>query len=281
MVILFFFFATVKKQAEALTDEDEELLWSKGFLGDHSPKSLLNTIFYMCGLYFALRSGGEHRSLRLAPPQITVHEEGATTYLLYTEDCSKNVQGGLKHRKIAQKKVKHFANTDNPQRCFVRLYRLYLSKLPVDCPRNAFYFKPLQNWNSTSGSVWFSKQPLGHNKLSMMMSSICQDAGIQGFKTNHSLRATSATRLYQQGADEQLIMERTGHRSLEGVRSYKRTSVTQQKAISSMLQQTTNAAMISTTDINTLHSMTPTATSEAQKFHLQQCSGITINNYYY
>ena len=114
------------------------------------------------------------------------------------------------------------------------------------------------------------------------MSSICQDAGIQGLKTNHSLRATtSATRLYQQGADEQLIMKRTGHRSLEGVRSYKRTSVTQQKAISSMLQQTTNAAMISTTDINILHSMTPTAISEAQKFHLQMCSGITINNYYY
>ena len=39
------------------------------------------------------------------------------------------------------------------------------------------------------------------------MSSICQDAGIQGFKTNHSLRATRATHLYQQGADKQLIME--------------------------------------------------------------------------
>ena len=113
---------TAKKQAEALTDKDKDLLWSKGFLGDHSPKSLLNTIFYMCGLYFALRSGGEHRSLRLAPSQITVHEKGATLYLLYTEDCSKNVQGGLKHQNVAQRKVKHFANTDNLQRCFIRLY---------------------------------------------------------------------------------------------------------------------------------------------------------------
>ena len=33
--------STVKKQEEALTDEDEELRWSKE---DHSPKSLLNTI---------------------------------------------------------------------------------------------------------------------------------------------------------------------------------------------------------------------------------------------
>ena len=36
--------------------------------------------------------------------------------------------------------------------------------------------------------------------------------------------ATAATRLYNAGVDEQLIMETTGHRSLEGVRSYKRTS---------------------------------------------------------
>ena len=35
---------TVKKQVEALTDEDEELFWSKE---DHSLKSLLNTIFHL------------------------------------------------------------------------------------------------------------------------------------------------------------------------------------------------------------------------------------------
>ena len=49
---------------------------------------------------------------------------------------------------------------------------------------------------------------------------------------NHSLRATAATRLYQSGIDEQLVMERTGHRSLEGVRSYKRTSDTQREVSS-------------------------------------------------
>ena len=56
------------------------------------------------------------------------------------------------------------------------------------------------------------------------MTRLCAAAGIGGFKTNHSLRATAATRLYQSGVDEQLVMERTGHRSLEGMRTYKRTS---------------------------------------------------------
>jgi integrase len=39
---------------------------------------------------------------------------------------------------------------------------------------------------------------------------------LKGRYTNHSLRATTATRLYQAGVEEQLIMERTGHRSLDG-----------------------------------------------------------------
>ena len=54
---------TRKRQAEILTEAHEELLWEKGLLGDHSPQALLNTIFFMCGLFFALRSGNEHRQL--------------------------------------------------------------------------------------------------------------------------------------------------------------------------------------------------------------------------
>ena len=50
-----------------------------------------------------------------------------------------------------------------------------------------------------------------------------------------SRRATAATRLYASGVDEQLVMERTGHRSIEGIRSYKRTSSKQQEAVSDLL----------------------------------------------
>ena len=45
---------SVKKQAEPLTLEKEEQLWEKKILGDHSPKTLLNTMMFMNGLYFAL-----------------------------------------------------------------------------------------------------------------------------------------------------------------------------------------------------------------------------------
>ena len=50
-------------------------------------------------------------------------------------------------------------------------------------------------------------------------------------------RKTNSPALYHKGIDKQLIMERTRHRSLEGVRSYKRTDEQQQIAVSNVLQQ--------------------------------------------
>ena len=44
---------SVKKQAEPIKVTEEEELWSRGILGDHSPQALLNTVFYMNGLFFA------------------------------------------------------------------------------------------------------------------------------------------------------------------------------------------------------------------------------------
>ena len=224
-----------EKQAEPLTEQEEEILWEKGLLGDATPQTLLDTIVFMNGLYFALRSGSEHRALRLVPPQIEVSEKkGERPYLLYTEDTSKNRPGGLKGRKMKLKVVRHHANTENPDRCFVRHFKLYRNQCPHDQPEGAFYLKPLSKPTPT---CWYSKQPLGHNKLAQTVGRLCERAGVQGYKTNHSLRVTNATRLYASGMDEQLVMERTGHRSLEGVRTYKRTSEEQQVSLSDVLNR--------------------------------------------
>ena len=188
----------------------------------------------MCGMYFALRSGQEHRVLRFHPSQIELIEKpGERPYLKYTEDMSKNNPGGLKGRKHQPKVVVHHANDSNPTRCFVRIYKLYQSKCPPDRPNNAFYLKPAI-MKSTS-QFWYTHAPIGHATLAKTVARMCMAAGIPGYKTNHSLRATTATRLYQAGVDEQLIMEKTGHHSLDGVRSYKRTNSEQQEALSDIL----------------------------------------------
>jgi hypothetical protein len=64
---------------------------------------------------------------------------------------------------------------------------------------------------------------------------LCERAGFTGNFSNHSLRATAATRLYASGLDEQLISEKTGHRS-NAVQAYKRTSEAQMLAVSDIVQ---------------------------------------------
>ena len=87
------------------------------------------------------------------------------------------------------------------------------------------------SFENPTKDCWFSRTPLGHNTLKNFVGNMCKKAGIKGYKTNHSLRATAATRLYLSGVDEQLVMELTGHRSIEGIRSYKRTSREQQENV--------------------------------------------------
>ena len=44
-------FGSKKRQAEPFTEEEEELLWSTGQLGDHNPQALVDTMLYMNGIY--------------------------------------------------------------------------------------------------------------------------------------------------------------------------------------------------------------------------------------
>ncbi len=47
--------------------------------------------------------------------------------------------------------------------------------------------------------------------------------GREGKFTNHSLRVSAVTRMFNEGIEEQVVKEKTGHRS-DAVRAYKRTA---------------------------------------------------------
>jgi len=83
---------------------------------------------------------------------------------------------------------------------------------------DAFYLWPLKR---PVGEIWFACQPVGINTLRQVVKNLFQEAGIQGHYTNHSLRATAATRLYE-SFPEELVAETIGHRSV-AVREYERT----------------------------------------------------------
>ena len=77
-------------------------------------------------IYFALRSGGEHRQLRSDPCQVQLVENaGSRPFLNYTEDISKNRTGGLKGRKLKSKAVQHHDKSPEPRKVFCKIFKLY------------------------------------------------------------------------------------------------------------------------------------------------------------
>ncbi|CAC5423576.1 unnamed protein product [Mytilus coruscus] len=228
-----------KKQAEEISLEEEEKLWASGSLGSDNARHLLNTLVYLIGLNFALRGGQEHRDLKgRNSSQFQINEKNGSKCLIYTEAKSKAAQGGIKHTNVERKSVVAYQNTENQARCVVHLFELYASHCPP-FPRkaDALYLRPLKIPN---GNIWYADQPIGRHSLANIVASICQEAGIGGYRTNHSLRASAATRMYDAGVDEQLICEVTGHRS-NAIRNYKRTNEKQKRKINSVIQGGTDS----------------------------------------
>ena len=167
--------------------------------------------------------------------QLSLHtDESGAEYLQYVEDVSKSNNGGLAHLRIKNKVVRAYENVEKPQRCPVKLYKKYISHVPLETSDNSFYLRPLQK---PKGNIWYYKKAAGRETLGNVVKKVMGNAGFDGHFTNHSLRRSCATNLYDNGVPEQVIQETTGHRSVEGVRAYKRTSSAMKRKMSAILNQ--------------------------------------------
>lgn len=64
---------------------------------------------------------------------------------------------------------------------------------------------------------------------------MCADAGIQGHKTNHSLRVAGVSSLFDAGVPQRIIQARNGHRSLAALRLYEKVTDKQNLQVSKIL----------------------------------------------
>ena len=74
-------------------------------------------------------------------------------------------------------------------------------------------------------------QRVGVNLLKNILPELSEQSGIDVRYTNHSLRATAITRMFNSGIPEKVIAETSGHRSTKSLRFYEHTSVQQQQAV--------------------------------------------------
>ena len=160
---------------------------------------------------------------------------------IYYETVSKNHNGSFKQLHIKHKVVPMFASPEAGDRYPIRILDQYISKFPQEAvAQDLFYVCPLEKLPSNPSAPWYSSVAIGKHTLSQKIKSMCMQAGVTGHKTNHSLHATGTTQMYEKGIPEKLIQERTGHRSLEALRTYERTNSRQHQAVSNLLLTTTN-----------------------------------------
>ena len=90
--------------------------------------------------------------------------------------------------------------------CWISIYRRSLVK--QDRPPTAFIssLAVYTHWCSTM--VWDS--PVGTKRLQTIVKDMMEEAKIPGNFTNHSLRATGTTTLFNAGVPEALIQKRSG-----------------------------------------------------------------------
>ena len=218
-----------RQERKGISEEEESALWRKNLLGCSSAKSLVNTIYFYNGKLFGIRAK-EHRDLRV---QNFKFESGT---IIYKEGVSKTFHGGLKDLKYKPREVRHVCCTNdstNHYPCLFECYTKYFAMVEKSANEiDALYLKPNPNPKVFS----FHKAPLGINTLNRILPDLCAACGLER-KTSHSLRITTASRLFNNSVDEKLIRERTGHRS-NALFHYEKNSTAQELEVSKILGPT-------------------------------------------
>ena len=156
---------------------------------------------------------------------------------MYLEFGSKNHHGGVNDSSSG--KMVTIVDNGSPY-SHVAILDLYLEKVPrVDIENdNLFYLSPLP-FTPLQERSWYFSDPFSFKALACLLKNMTTEAGLEGNFTNHSLRATGATVLYDAGIAESVIQKRTGHKSLDALRSYEWTTMTQNLEVSNLLHQAT------------------------------------------
>ena len=87
------------RKSDALTDNEEELLWSCGVLGTSNPTSLNYTVFLLFSQHLGTQGRQEHHQIRIEDlKSLRDATTGHISHVEWVEGPTKTRQGGLKKR---------------------------------------------------------------------------------------------------------------------------------------------------------------------------------------
>ena len=101
-----------KRQAEVLTEANEDLMWNKGLLGEAIPQSLLDTVVFYNGLFFCIEEWEE------APTAEKLTLSNTGNRMPRREALSSLHRRHLQESPKRPKRKKHSSKNSRPQRQF-------------------------------------------------------------------------------------------------------------------------------------------------------------------
>ena len=203
-------------------------------------------------------------------------------HYIYQQNVSKTSDGSFKKLRVKSITIPIYACPEVGERCPVYILDRYLSKLPrkaIEC--DLIYLCTLPQVPTDPSAPWYAAALVGRDTLQNKLKTTCKEAGITHNISNHSLRAASATQMYGSRIPEKIIQERTGHRSLEALRMYKRTNQLQRQAVSAVLSapstKTSYNKYIESQKMTLSHTVCQTKQPNLENFMFQSLHGCTIN----
>jgi len=168
-------------KSRSLTREEEEALWESRQLGNSSPRSLPNTMWWLLSQHLGLRGCQEHYTINVEDFTLNKDDSG-NQFVTFAEDPTKTRQGGLR---VQTRSVlpKMFATGDS--RCPVAHFKKYLSKRPENLKlAGPFYLACIGSLTKTD--VWYKKSRMGKNTISKIMQSMKKCVLTKDYPTTQS-----------------------------------------------------------------------------------------------
>ena len=109
----------------------------------------------------------------------------------------------------------------------VTAFEFYLSKVRPEC--DALFQTPNKNYARSPAEHWYKNEPLGKNAIAKIMERLLVKAELSQRYTNHCVRASAVTHLFQRGVDTKKICSITKHRDERSLTHYINQTTSEQK----------------------------------------------------
>ena len=130
------------------------------------------------------------------------------------------------------------------RKCPVACYKEFVYRRPEEAksPESPF-FLAVHHQRKPEDRIWFSKRPMGKNKIGQFLSSATKNLPLStsGKFTNHSVRKTCIKTLLDSGVSHNNVAQLSGHKSLKSLDSYAVASHQQQRQMSKILSGKENS----------------------------------------